>query len=345
MNKKNLRITIGIILGISLIGILHFLLARLVKLDSGHRPVMGTFAHIVAVANDSVTAEKSIETAFEQLEAVDNSMSDYKPDSQLSVLNREGYKKAIKVSEPLFEVLQISLSFSRQTNGAFDITVGPLVDLFHSAEKKQAAPTPEQIANAKEKTGFEKLILNEKEKSVRFAVEGMRLDLGGIAKGYAIDKAVEAMQKAGATGGMVDVGGDIRCFGTPQPGRDKWLIGLQDPNDPGDVGTEKYLLVLGLTDAAIATSGDYRRFTLIEGKKYSHIIDSSIAQSARALSSVTIIAENATEADALATAVSVMGIEKGLDIIENRPDTEAILMLPAPGFELIQTTGAKKYID
>ncbi len=318
---------------------------RPVQLDSGHHLVMGTFARVVAVAKDSGTAEKCIQAALEEIRKVDELMSDYKDDSEISELNRHGAERAVRVSESTYEVLQTSIEFSELTGGAFDITVGPLVDLFHSAEKETVAPSKEQIAQAKSKVGYEKLKLNSQNRTVKFSVEGMRVDLGGIAKGYAIDKAVQIMQTCGAIGGMVDIGGDIRCFGTPARGKDHWLIGLQDPNDTTDgLGAGQPLLVLKLADAAIATSGGYRRFALIEGKKYSHIIDTKTGYSSDQLASVTIISKNAIDADALATAVSVMGAEKGLALIEELPQTEAILIPSQPKLQLIKTSGAEKYI-
>ena len=173
----------------------------------------------------------------------------------------------------------------------------------------------------------------------------MRLDLGGIAKGYAIDKAIEAMKRCGATGAMVDIGGDIRCFGAPLKDKDHWLIGLQDPNSAVEgIGGGELLLKLKLIDGAIATSGDYQQFVLIEGKRHSHIMDRKTGTSAKGLSSVTIIADNATDADALATAVSVMGAEKGLVLIEKIPQTEAILITSQPNFKLNKTSGAGKYV-
>ena len=345
MNKKNIRIVIGIIAVVFLVAVFSFWPAGRTGADSGYRPVFGTFARTVAVAADSSTAKKCIEAGFEQFELIDNLMSDYKADSELSRVNREAYKGAVKVSEPLFEVLQRSVVFSRETGGAFDVTVGPLVDLFRSAEKKQVAPSKDQIAQAKLKVGFEKLKLDEQNRTVKFAVDGMRLDLGGIAKGYAVDLAVEAMQRAGTIGGMVDVGGDIRCFGVPPRGKSRWLIGLQDPNETEyGFGTGRSLLVLELTNAAIATSGDYRSFTLIEGKKYSHIIDARAGCSSNGLTSVTIISKNATDTDALATAVSVMGPDEGLKLIESLAEAEAILIPAGPVFKKLQTTGAEKYI-
>ena len=348
-NKPNvIRIIVG---GIVIICVLVFAVGKYISgrgpvtVDSGFRPVMGTFAHIIAVAADSNTAQKSVEAAFDQLVAVDNLMSDYKPDSQLSLVNREAFKNPVKISEPLFEVLSRSIAFSKKTDGAFDITVGPLVDLFHTAGEKGVAPTEDEIAQAKARTGFEKLILDEENKTVKFAVDGMRLDLGGIAKGYSADKAIEAMKKCGALGGLVAAAGDIRVFGTPPKGKSSWLVGLQDPDKVSDsIDNAQTLLTLHLKDMAVSTSGDYRRFTTIDGKKYSHIVDTKTGTSSQGLSSVTIIAPNATDADALATAVSVMGIEKGLELIKSIPQTDAILIPSQNHREIIKTEGVEQYI-
>lgn len=317
-----------------------------VAIDSGLRPVMGTFAHIIAVAADSNTAQKSVEVAFDQLVLVDKLMSNYKPDSQLSTVNREAFKNPVKIDEPLFEVLSKSIAFSKETDGAFDVTVGPLVDLSHAAGEKGVPPTEEEIAAAKAKTGFEKLILDEENKTVKFAVDGMRLDLGGIAKGYSVDMAVEAMKKCGALGGLVAAAGDIRVFGIPPRGKGFWLVGLQDPEKASDsMDDTQTLLTLHLRDMAVSTSGDYRRFTTIDGKKYSHIVNSKTGTSSRGLTSVTIIASNATDADALATAVSVMGVEKGLELIKTMPQTDAVLIPSQKPREIVKTEGVKKYLE
>jgi thiamine biosynthesis lipoprotein len=311
---------------------------------------MGTFAHLKAIAKDPRTANKCVETAFAELKKVDNLMSDYKSESEISEVNRDAFKRAVKVDESTFHVLQKSSEFSRLSEGAFDITITPLAELWRTAAESNSVPTEEDIAEARSKVGYEKLFLDVNEMTVRFAVDGMKLDLGGIAKGYAIDRAIEAMQAGGAAGGMVDVGGDIRCFGLPPKGKKTWRIGLQNPAEPDSdeqtlAGTtEQVLMVLKLTNAAIATSGGYRRFVLIEGKKHSHIINRDTATSAEALSSVTIISQNALDADALATSVSVMGPEKGLALIEKIPSAEAILITPSPNYKLIKTSGAGRYV-
>ncbi len=315
------------------------------EFDGGFRQVMGTFAHIVAIAADSNTAQKCTEAGFVQLAAIDNSMSDYKPDSELSGVNRDAFKKKVKVSEQLFEVLQKSAEFSRSSSGAFDITIGPLVDLWHKAGEANCVPTTSEIALARSRVGYEKLILDGNDRTVRFAVDGMRLDLGGIAKGYAVDKAVRAMQKCGALGGMVDAGSSIRLFGCPPQGKDYWLIGLQNPAGADDLNSGKSLLVLKLNNISIATSGDYRRFVTIGGEKIGHIIDPNTGCCSRGLSSVTIIAPDAVDADGLSTAVSVMGIEKGLTLIETIPQAEAILISPPPEYKITKTRGAEKFIE
>lgn len=331
---------------------------RTVQLDSGYHIVMGTYARIVAVAEESQTAVRSIDAGLKQLTRIDCVMSDYKPDSQLSEVNRDAYKRPVRVSDELFEVLARSTEFSRQTDGAFDITVGPLVDLWRQAGEANQMPTEQQIAQAEAQVGCAKLLLDANENTVRFAVEGMRLDLGGIAKGYAIDKAVEAMKTSGATGGMVDVGGDIKCFGLPK-GKKQWLVGLQDPSklrpeDPtqrvlwlgaGAIETEQTLRELKLNDAAVATSGDYQRFEMIGGRKFSHIINVHTPAGESELCSVTIIAPTAIEADALATAVTVLGAEKGLALIEQCQGVEAILISSRTDTQPIATSGASTYIS
>jgi thiamine biosynthesis lipoprotein len=317
---------------------------RHIELESGYRPVMGTFARAVVVAKDTDTAQKCIEAAFAEINKVDELMSDYKSDSEISLVNKNAAERPVQVGESTFEVLQRSVEFSKLTDGAFDITVGPLVDLFHAAKENQIAPDREQIEKAKSKVGYEKLQLDQKNKTVLFTVEGMRLDLGGIAKGYAIDKAIEAMKKTGALGAMVDIGGDIRCFGIPAKGKKHWLIGLQDPN-LNTHSSDGLVLKIKIAKGAVATSGDYQQFAIIEGKKYSHIIDRQTGTSIEGLSSVTIIADNATDADALATAVSVMGAENGISLIEKLPNTEAILIPSGPKPEPIKTTGAEKYTE
>jgi len=346
INRK-VAISVALLVCLCLLAVLHFSSAGKdpVDVDSGSYLVMGTFARVVAVAKDPDTAQKCIQAGMAEIRRVDDLMSDFKSDSEIGRANTEAAEHPVQVGEWTFEVLRRSAEFSKLTDGAFDVTVGPLVDSFRTAKKTGAAPTQEQIAQARTKVGFEKLELDEQNKTVRFTVQGMRLDLGAIAKGYAVDKAIEAAKHCGAAGAMVDLGGNIRCFGSPPKGRDHWLIGVQDPNSVVEgVGGGGLLLTLKLTDASIATSGDYQQFALIAGKRYSHILDPHTGWSAEGLSSVTIITDNATDADALSTAVSVMGMDMGLALIEKRPNTEAILITSGPTRKIIKTPGAGKYV-
>jgi len=347
MNEKR-RIVVGITLAAFLIAALYFLINadKNVRVDSGFRVVMGTFNRVVAIAPNSRIADKCIEAAFEQLELVDNLMSDYNDNSEIGIVNCQAFERPVKVSKPTYDVLQKALKFSRLSGGAFDVTIGPLMYLWRSASEANSIPTDFQLQQARSKIGFEKLILDSNDMTVRFAVVGMKLDLGGIAKGYAIDQTVLAMRRCGAVGGMVDVGGEIYVFGEPPSGKDHWLIGLQDPRTAqADLGTGKPLLILKLNDAAVSTSGDYQRFVLIEGKKYSHIIEPETGRSSAELTSVTIISPNAADADALSTAVTVMGVEKGIELIESIPQTEAIFISSPPEYKFTKTSGAEKYIE
>ena len=346
MNSKGVR-SVAIVVCVFLVALSWFSCVGRgpVEADSGYQLVMGTFTHVVVVADDSATAKKCVAAALEEINRIDELMSDFKSNSDIGRANAEAARHPVQVSESTYEVLRKSVEFSQLTDGAFDVTVGPLVDLFRTAKKTGAAPSEEQVAQARTKVGFEKLELDDQNRTVRFSVEGMRLDLGAIAKGYAVDKAAEAAQRCGAIGAMVDIGGNIRCIGSPPKGRDHWLIGVQDPNSAVEgVGGGGLLFTLKITNASMATSGDYQQFALIEGRRYSHILDPHTGISAEGLSSVTIITDNATDADALSTAVSVMGRQKGLALIEKLPGTEAILISSAPKYEITKTSGVNHYL-
>ena len=188
MNTKTRSITIFVfVLFLLIVMSFSIILRQPVEFESGTRLVMGTYARLVVVAQNAGIAEKAAEDGFAAIENVDNLMSDYKEDSEIGIVNKEAFQRPVQVSEPTFEVIQRSVKFSKLTDGAFDVTVGPLVALFRKEKETQVAPTKEEIEEAKTKVGYEKLILDETNKTVRFSVEGMKLDLGGIAKGYGID--------------------------------------------------------------------------------------------------------------------------------------------------------------
>jgi thiamine biosynthesis lipoprotein len=346
--NKTARIVVMTGMLLVLLGLLlkEMMTPGVVERDSGHRVVMGTFSRVVVIARTERAANACIQAAFDVQERVNELMSYRREDSELNKVNRRAFDEPVAVDPMTFEVLQQSVRFSRLSDGAFDVTVGPLMDLWKKAGESNETPTPRALAQARAKVGYDKLILDDEKKTVRFAVPGMRVDLGGIGKGYAVDKAVEAMKERGALGGMVDLGGNIRCFGRAPQGQQHWRVGLQDPNvAPDQIGGSKPLLILALTNESVATSGDYRRFVKVHGEKRSHILDTRTGQGAILLASDTIIAPDATTADALSTAVNVLGPEQGLALVERLPDVEAILIPAAPAAQPLFSSGASAYIQ
>jgi thiamine biosynthesis lipoprotein len=316
------------------------------RVESPLHAIMGTVARIIVMAPDTQTGQRAIQAGFEAMERVDGLMSTYRPDSELTIVNEEAHERPVPVSGETWAVLQKAGDIHRASAGAFDVTVGPLLDLWQDAADSNAPPTPEQIAAARARVGWERVKLDTQARTVTFTQSGMRIDLGGIAKGYAIDQAVEALRKAGAVGAMVDIGGDIRCFGTPPRGNDNWRIGLQDPRLDESGQAQAILMVLSIDDRAVATSGHYRRFALIDGQRVSHIVEPESGRGSGKLASTTILAPDALTADALATAVSVMGQDQGLALVESLDDVEAIVIPPELGsLEMIQTRGAGRFIQ
>ena len=309
------------------------------RAQSANKVVMNTIAKITAVAPDEKTAKLSIDSAFEKIYGVEKLMNRYDPNSQLSRVNRLAAKEPVKIDKDLFDILRQSVQYSKKTGGAFDITVGPLVDLWKKCAEANSMPTEEQFAEVKKRIGYDKLLLDANQFSVRFAAEGMSLDLGAIAKGFAADKAIAEMEKVGAVGGLIDLGGQVGCFGLTEK-KGKWIVGIQNPAKLEDNQT---IAKLALSDMAVATSGDYRRFYKIGDKHFSHIFNPATEKSADQLISVTIIATDGTAADTLATAVSVLGAEKGLELIEKTENTEAIV-IKAGTEELIKSSGAERYL-
>ena len=294
-----------------------------VRADAGRLLVMGTFARIIALAPDRSTAEKCIDAAVTEINAVDELMSDYKEDSEISQVNAGASDRPVRVSESTFEVLQKSLEFSKLTDGAFDVTVGPISELWGFSSDSPALPEPSRIAELLPLVGYRKLDLSEDR--VRFRLPGMKLDLGGAAKGYAVDRALELLRASGARGALVNAGGDLGYFGT-KPGGGSWRVAIAHPRDEGVL-----VEVDGLKFEAVATSGDYQRFFIKDGVRYHHILDPLTGYPARACVSSTVWARSVTDADILSTAVFVMGPEKGLRLIEGLPGAEALVFFEEEG--------------
>jgi thiamine biosynthesis lipoprotein len=300
---------------------------------------MGTFVTVKVVAESAAQAQKIIDAAFREIEKIERLMSGYREDSEISQLNRLAHKAPLAVSAQTFEVLVRSREISHASGGAFDVTTAPLIELWQKAADENLLPQPEEIARAKSCVDFRKVILNEKQHTVFFARPGISLDLGGIAKGYAVDKAIEAIKREGAEAALVDAGGDIYALGF-RPEGNAWRIKIQDP-----AGGESGLGVLELSNKAVVTSGNYQRFFEIEGKRYSHIIDPRSGWPAEGVASVTVIAPEATLADGWATGLSVLGETEGLKLVESLPDVECLMVVGEKGdFRQAASSGFSKYL-
>ena len=290
-NRTKLIVVICLILAV-LIG--RYTMQRL-KTKSFKRTemIMGTLVEITVLPAN----EKAVKEAFNEMRRIDALMDIYRENSEASILNREG---EARVSKETLEVIKKSIEFSRLTRGAFDITCGPLVNLWKEAKKNKEIPTAEEIKETISLVGYKKLILEGS--WVRFKEKGMQIDLGGIAKGYAVDKAIEVLKKNGIKQALVNAGGDLYALGKASQG-EKWQIGIQHPRQEG-----KILTIIKVKDEAVATSGDYQRYFMLKGKRFAHIVNPMTGWTVQDVPmSVTIIAPDAASADALATGVFVLG--------------------------------------
>ncbi|MFC1499747.1 FAD:protein FMN transferase [Candidatus Zixiibacteriota bacterium] len=277
------------------------------------RLLLGTAVTITVYGANESRALDAIEAAFAEVARVDRLMSTYRSESQVGVLNRTG---RVKAGPDLLHVLERARAISEASSGAFDITVKPLLDLFSRRfEQEGRAPDPDEIASCLQLVGYQRLTVDGELVSLP---SGSAISLGGIAKGYAIDLAVEALLEEGIDHALVNAGGDLRALGNREG--EPWRIAVQNPRDREDL-----LATIPLSGLAVATSGDYERF-FDSDRTYHHIIDPRSGLSAGSVMSVTITARSALDADALATAVFVMGIDGGLALIESLDGVEAFLV-------------------
>jgi thiamine biosynthesis lipoprotein len=259
-------------------------------------------------------ADAAARKAFERIEEINHIMSDYDPESELSLLSRSsGQGKAVAVSPDLWQVLERARQLSEQSQGAFDVTVGPCVNLWRKARRERKMPDPNQLARARRAVGYQHMRLDSRSHSVELLVPDMRLDLGGIAKGFALDEAYQVLKKHGITRALVTGGGDM-TLGDPPPGKKGWRIELP-PLDATNAPPTKYVL---LHNAGLATSGDLFQRLEINGQRYSHIVDPRTGIGLTDHSLVTVIARDGMTADSLTKVVSVLGPEKGLQFIRQK---------------------------
>lgn len=283
---------------------------------------------VVLYAQDEAAANLAFAAAFARIAELNRKLSDYDPESELSRLSaRAGDKQLIPLSDDLFAVLRASQRMSEASGGAFDVTVGPLTKLWRRARRQRELPSAERVHEASAAVGHQRLKLDQQTKSAILELPAMRLDLGGIAKGYAVDEALTAIRKVGIQQALVRGSGDIAAA-DPPPGEKGWKIGLAplNPDDPP-------LHFVWLANAAVSTSGDARQHLVVDGRRYSHLIDPRSGAPVEGRSSVTILAPNGLVADSLASAVSVLGLDKGLELVEQTPGAAALLVWEQTGGE------------
>ena len=276
---------------------------------------MGVPFRIVLYATNAAHARMASDAAFARIADLNAKLSDYDLESELSKLSRmSGVGHFVPVSDDLWRNLEVSQHWAERTRGAFDITVGPLVNLWRHARRMQQLPRADRLSDARARVGYTNLVLDPKKHSALLRIPEMRLDLGGIAKGFAADEALRTLRRNGVTRALVAAAGDI-ALGDAPPGSPGWKVEL----DSGDTNVPPKVLLL--SRAGVSTSGDLFQFLEIDGVRYSHIVDPRTGLGLTNSAMVAVIAPDGMTADALATAVSVLGPAEGLRLIKSTPRT------------------------
>ena len=279
--------------------------------------IMGTRIYVEAWHDNPVKGEQALDAVMDDMRRIDALMSHYKPDSQISQINIHAAVEPVVVDRELFDLIKTSIHFSEVTEGAFDITyasVGYLYDY-----PRHVRPTDAQIEAALPGINYKNLVLDEEHRSVKFGHEGMRIDLGGIAKGYACDRGVDILKSFGVEHAIVTAGGDTRLLGD-RLGK-PWNIGIRHPDNKN-----KVVLTMPLANVGVSTSGDYERFFDEGGVRYHHIIDPKTGRSPHEVRSVTIIGPTATDTEGWSKGVFIKGPVEGLRLIEKYPQMDAVVV-------------------
>jgi thiamine biosynthesis lipoprotein len=284
-------------------------------------PHMGTLVRITLYAPDEQHALTAFRTAFDRIHVLDTILSDYKSDSELNRIATAAVDRPIRISDDLLAVLTASQKLAEATQGAFDITQGPVIRLWRDARKTGRLPDETALHEAEKHTGFRKLHVDVKRRTAAFDVPGMSLDVGAIGKGYAASEALEALTRVGVRSALVAVSGDL-AFSDAPPGQRGWRIGVHTV-DPAAAGLPA---VLELTNAAVSTAGSSEQHLDVNGRRYSHIINPATGMGLTDDLTVTVVARHGIDADGLDTAISVLGPERGLALVEARDDAAALVI-------------------
>ena len=279
--------------------------------------IMGTAIRVELWSEDRADGEAAINAVMSEMHRIDHAMSPHKPESELSRINRHAATVPVKLSDEMARLVSRALDFSKLSGGAFDITYAGVGNLYDYRERIK--PSDAAIARAVEAVGYQNLILDTAARTLRFAREGVRIDLGGFAKGHAVDNSVAILARRGIKNAIVSAGGDSRVMGDHR-GR-PWTIAIRDPRRPGEV-----VAVLPLEDTAISTSGDYERYFEQDGVRCHHVLDPKTGKSPSSVHSVTILAADGLTTEGLSKSVFVLGVEKGMRLIESQEGVDAVVI-------------------
>jgi FAD:protein FMN transferase len=294
--------------------------------------------HIVLYSTDLASARRASRAAYDRIAALNAALSDYDPESELARLGRSAGGGPVRVSAELFEVLMRSKEIYERSEGAFDVTVAPVGRLWRRARRDHKLPDPARLAEALPLVGSDKMVLDPKARTVELKKKGMKLDVGGIAKGYAAQAALDILKKEGLTRALVGGAGDI-VVGDPPPDARGWKVAIA-PLEPGKGGPPRVLL---LANVAVSTAGDAERYVIIDGHRYSHIINPSTGVGVEDRASVTVVAPDGATADALETTVYIMGPERGLKLVDDTTGTSAIFIRSTPnGIKTFESSRFKR---
>lgn len=281
---------------------------------------MGSDFELTIVADNPKSGEQLLAEGTAEIDRIERLISSWDPASETSEVNRMAGIAPVIVSEELFNLVQRAIALSHLTDGAFDISYASVDPFWTFNGQKVTPPNPEDIKRSVAKIGFQKVKINPKESSIYLPEKGMKLGFGAIGKGYAADKVKQLLQTKGVKGGIVNASGDLSAWGT-QPDGSSWQVGLVNPKNKN-----KVFAWFPIQDKAVVTSGDYERFLIMEGKRYGHIINPRTGYPSQGVISCTVFAPKAELADALATALFVLGVENGLYFVNQLPEVEAILI-------------------
>lgn len=281
---------------------------------------MGSRFEITVIASDSATADNYIDLAIDEISRIERLISSWDESSQTSEINRHAGLKPTHVDKELLDLIDRAIAISRLTDGAFDITYASMDAIWKFDGSMTKMPDAESIQKSVSKVGYEHIIIDHYENTVMLELPGMKIGFGAIGKGYAADKARELLEDFGVESGIINASGDMSTWGTQLNG-DPWQVAITNPMDKA-----KAYALLPVTDRAVVTSGNYEKYVSFNGKRYAHIIDPRTGYPATGILSVTVFAPKAELADALATSVFVMGIETGIDRIDQLPDVDCIII-------------------